>query len=90
MVKGKRRSRKGTALALISLLLFGSLAGCEGKRQEERGSGGISDAGVPTSSYTPPVNGAGYVVVTMPITLSGGNTAKESEERHQKNIFGKS
>ena len=90
MVKWKRQLQKGAALALVSSLLFSLLAGCESKRQEETVSEGTPDAGVPTSSYMPPVNEDGYIVVTMPITLSGGNTAKELEEQHQKSIAGMS
>lgn len=72
--------QKGAALALISSLLFSSLAGCEGKRQEKTVSEDTSDAGVSTSSYMPSVNEDGYIVVTMPITLSGGNTVSASDK----------
>ena len=71
MVKQKRQLQKGAALALALLLLLGSLAGCGGKPQED-----VSSSGEPSSSYTPPTNDDGYIVVTMPITLSDGNTAK--------------
>ena len=85
MVKQKRRLQKGAALALSLLLLLGSLAGCGGKPQED-----VSGADGPTNTYTPPVNGDGYIVVTMPITLTGGNTAEELESQHQALIAGMS
>ena len=72
MVKQKRRFQKGAALALSLLLLLGSLAGCGGTPQED-----ASSADGPTNTYMPPVNGDGYIVVTIPITLMGGNTAEE-------------
>ena len=59
-------------LALSLLLMLGSLAGCGGKPQED-----ASSAEEPSSSYTPPINDDGYIVVTMPVTLSGGSTAKQ-------------
>ena len=74
MVKQKRQLQKGAALALSLLLLLGSLAGCGGKPQKD-----ASSADGPTNTYTPPVNEDGYIVVTMPITLTGGNTAEELE-----------
>ena len=81
MVKQKRRLQKGAALALSLLLLLGSLAGCGGKPQED-----VSGAGGPTNTYTPPVNDDGYIVVTMPITLTGGKTAEEleAEDKEQR------
>ena len=85
MVKQKRQLQKGAALALSLLLLLGSLAGCGGKPQED-----ASSADGPTNTYTPPVNGDGYIVVTMPITLTGGNTAEELESQHQALIAGMS
>ena len=85
MVKQKRRLQKGAALALSLLLLLGSLAGCGGKPQED-----ASSAEEPSSSYTPPINDDGYIVVTMPVTLSGGNTAKQLEAQHQALIAGMS
>ncbi len=85
MVKQKRQLQKGAALALSLLLLLGSLAGCGGKPQED-----ASGADEPSSSYTPPTNGDGYIVVTMPVTLSGGNTAKQLEAQHQTKIAGMS
>ena len=44
----------------------------------------------PSSSYTPPINDDGYIVVTMPVTLSGGSTAKQLEAQHQALIAGMS
>ena len=85
MVKQKRQLQKGAALALSLLLLLGSLAGCGGKPQKD-----ASSADGPTNTYTPPVNGDGYIVVTMPITLTGGNTAEELESQHQALIAGMS
>ena len=85
MVKQKRRLQKGAALALSLLLLLGSLAGCGGKPQKD-----ASSADGPTNTYTPPVNEDGYIVVTMPITLTGGNTAEELEAQHQALIAGMS
>ena len=73
------------ALALSLLLMLGSLAGCGGKPQED-----ASSAEEPSSSYTPPINDDGYIVVTMPVTLSGGNTAKQLEAQHQALIAGMS
>ena len=85
MVKQKRQLQKGAALALSLLLLLGSLAGCGGKPQKD-----ASSADGPTNTYTPPVNEDGYIVVTMPITLTGGNTAEELESQHQALIAGMS
>ena len=85
MVKQKRQLQKGAALALSLLLLLGSLAGCGGKPQKD-----MSSADGPTNTYTPPVNEDGYIVVTMPITLTGGNTAEELEAQHQALIAGMS
>ena len=73
------------ALALSLLLMLGSLAGCGGKPQED-----ASSAEEPSSSYTPPINDDGYIVVTMPVTLSGGNTAKQLKAQHQALIAGMS
>ncbi len=75
--------QRKAALALSFLLLFGSLAGCGGK-EDAAGADG------PANTYTPPVNDDGYIVVTMPITLSGGNTAEELEAQHQELIAGMS
>ena len=72
-------------LALSLLLMLGSLAGCGGKPQED-----ASSAEEPSSSYTPPINDDGYIVVTMPVTLSGGSTAKQLEAQHQALIAGMS
>ena len=72
MVKQKRRLQRGAALALSLLLLLGSLAGCGGKPQED-----ASGADGPTNTYTPPVNEEGYIVVTIPVTLMGGNSAED-------------
>ena len=72
MVKQKRRLQKGAALALSLLLLLGSLAGCGGKPQED-----MSGTDGPTNTYTPPVNEDGYIVVEIPITLMGGNSAED-------------
>lgn len=80
MVKQKRLQKR-IALALSLLLLAGSLAGCGGKPQED--ASGVEG---PTNTYTPPVNEDGYIVVTMPITLNGGNTAEELEAEHKKAI----
>ncbi len=85
MVKQKRQLQKGAALALSLLLLLGSLAGCGGKPQED-----ASSADEPSSSYTPPTNDDGYIVVTFPVTLSGGNSAKDIAAQHQANIAGMS
>ena len=85
MVKQKRRLQKGVAFALSLLLLLGSLAGCGGKPQED-----VSGTDEPSSSYTPPINEDGYIVVKMPVTLSGGNTAKQLEAQHQAKIAGMS
>ena len=71
------------ALALSLLLMLGSLAGCGGKPQED-----ASSAGEPSSSYTPPLNDDGYIVVTFPVTLSGGNSAEDIAAQHQANIAG--
>ena len=72
MVKQKRRLQKGAALALSLLLLLGSLAGCGGKPQED-----TSGVDGPTNTYTPPVNEDGYIVVEIPVTLMGGNSAED-------------
>jgi hypothetical protein len=85
MAKQKRRLQKGAAFALSLLLLVGSLAGCGGKLQEDAFS-----AGKPSSLYTHPTNDNGYIVVTLPITLSGGNSAKDLEAQHRAKIAGMS
>ena len=74
MVKQEKRLLKGAALALSLLLLLGSLAGCGGKPQED-----VYNTDGTTNTYTPPVNEDGYIVITMPKTLSGGKTADELE-----------
>ena len=79
MVKQKRRLQKVAALALSLLLLLGSLAGCGSKPWED-----TSGAGEPSSSYTPPTNDDGYIVVTFPITLSGGNSAEDIAAQHRQ------
>lgn len=71
MTKQKMLLQKGTALALSFLILAGSLAGCGGKPQED-----ASSEDGPTNTYTPPMNDDGYIIITMPITLTGGNTAR--------------
>ena len=47
---------KGAALALLLLLLPGSLAGCGSGPRED-----ASNTGEPTNIYTPPVNEDGYI-----------------------------
>lgn len=60
------------ALTLSCVLLLGSLAGCAGKPTEE-----ASSENGPANTYTPPVNEDGYIVVEIPVTLMGGNSAEE-------------
>ena len=72
MVKQKRRLQKGVALALSILLLLGLLAGCGSKLQQD-----ASSVDGPTNTYTPPVNEDGYIVVEIPVTLMGGNSAED-------------
>ncbi len=72
-INGKKL-QKCTALALSFLLLLGTLAGC-GDR-----AAGSAEVGS-TNTYTPPVNEEGYIVITIPDTLLGGNTAEELEKK---------
>lgn len=72
MVKQKRRPQRVAALALSFLLLLGSLAGCGGRPRQD-----ASDTKGPTNTYTPPVNEDGYIVVKIPVTLMGGNSAED-------------
>ena len=67
-----KRKRQGGAFALPLLLLLGSLAGCGGEPQED-----ASGAGGSTNTYTLPVNEDGYIVVEIPVTLMGGNSAED-------------
>ena len=60
------------ALTLSCVLLLGSLAGCAGKPTEE-----ASSENGPANTYTPPVNEDGYIVVEIPVTLMGGNSAED-------------
>lgn len=81
-MKQKKVSLKRiAALTLSCVLLLGSLAGCADKPTED-----ASSEDGPTNTYTPPVNEDGYIVVTMPITLTGGNTAEELESQHKETI----
>lgn len=84
MVKIKRLV-KGIAFILSLLFLLSLMEGCGGKPQEN-----VSIVSEPSSSYTPPTNGDGYIVVTFPITLSGGNSAKDLAAQHQAKIAGMS
>jgi len=59
-------------LTLSCVLLLGSLAGCAGKPTEDASSEDGS-----TNRYTPPVNEDGYIVVEIPVTLMGGNSAED-------------
>jgi len=72
MAKWKRQLQKVAALAMSLLLLLGSLVGCGSKPQEDP-----SGADGPMNTYTPPVNEDGYVVVEIPVTLMGGNSAED-------------
>lgn len=82
MKQQKISLKRIAALTLSCVLLLGSLAGCAGKPTEDASSGPEA----PTNTYTPPVNEDGYIVVTMPITLTGGNTAEELEAQHKETI----
>lgn len=46
--------------------------------------GSHADASTGSTSL-PPVNGDGFIVITMPITLLGGNPAKNLEQQHEAN-----
>lgn len=70
------------ALILSCVLLLGSLAGCAGKPTEDVSSGPEA----PANTYTPQVNEDGYIIITMPITLLGGNPAKDLEKQHNSKI----
>lgn len=70
---------KGDCACPAFLLLVGLLAGCGGKPQKD-----VSSADGPANTYTPPVNEASYIVITMPIVLIGGNTAEELETEHKE------
>ena len=72
-MKQKKVSLKRiAALTLSCVLLLGSLAGCADKPMED-----ASSEDGPTNTYTPPVNEDGYIVVEIPVTLMGGNSAEE-------------
>lgn len=84
-MKWKRKPVRKAAIALSFLLLLGSLAGCGGKPQKD-----AAGADGPSNTDMPPVNDGGYIVVAMPMTLFGGNTAEELEAQHQELIAGMS
>lgn len=78
-MKQKKVSLKRiAALTLSCVLLLGSLAGCAGKPAEDASS---EDGPTNTS-----VNEEGYIIITMPITLLGGNPAKDLEKQHNSKI----
>lgn len=60
------------ALTVSCILLRGSLAGSAGKPMED-----ASSEDGPTNTYTPPVNEDGYIIVEIPVTLMGGNSAED-------------
>ena len=84
MIKQKKRLLKVYAI-VISLMLMASLAGCGCKIQRN-----VAAADVQARTYTPPVNDEGYIIIKMPITLTGGYTAEELEKQHQEQLAGMS
>jgi len=71
MKEGKEFRRRMAAVMLSGALLLGPLPGCAG---EPAGDG----------ANTPPEDD--YIVITMPVTLLGGNPAKDLEKQHNAKI----
>ena len=79
--ENRRHATRIITIILAFTMTFTLLAGCGAAHTDK------SDGGAPSNSTSlPPVNQDGFIVITMPITLLGGNPAAELQKQHEAKI----
>lgn len=80
MIKKKNRKHitQMITTVLVFAMTFALLPGCRAAHTDKSNDGVLSN-----SASLPPVNEDGFIVITMPITLLGGNPAKELQKQHE-------
>lgn len=81
MRKNRVHTTRIITIVLASILMAALLVGCGSTHIEQ--SSGSAPSG---STSLPPVNEDGFIVITMPITLLGGNPAENLEKQHEETI----
>lgn len=76
--RNRRHAAKTITIILAFTMMFTLLAGCRAAHTDKSNDGALS-----SGTSLPPMNEDGFIVVTMPITLLGGNPATELQKQHE-------
>lgn len=69
------------AIFLVFINIFTLLSGCTATFTDKS-----NDSVLPSTTSLPSINEDGFITITMPITLLGGNAAKDLEKQHELKI----
>jgi len=91
MKQGKHLMHRMIGMLMAIVYFATILSGCSkndlGKQNDASnsvpGNESPSDSNQLADAYIPPVNAEGYIVITMPITLLGGNEAIDLQTQHE-------
>lgn len=93
MKQGKSLICRAVGMLLVVVFIGTILSGCSNNHinSSDPGNSALQSEGIdgknyngqPHNTYIPTVNDEGYIVITMPITLLGGNDAADLQSQHE-------